>query len=293
MAKLVALRDQSQWEQAQREAARTTADSAARESIAATVNTAKAPKAPRVRTGPETVPAAALVLRNAARLSPFDANAQFDRVASNCISTLKRQLGERYAPELMSLDKFRVYDQSGRQAAAVAQMHAFVADMEGVLREARGLVLYGSVGTGKDFFLGAALYQVARAGIPAAFVSGHEIFASIRDSMDSGEREAKVLEPWLQSFVLGISDPVSPRGDLSDWEARVLAGLLDKRYRAMRPTWLTLNANDEADAKAKLTALIWDRFQDGAEIIPCFWPSFRGLRGKPNGQTFTPRIASA
>ena len=110
--------------------------------------------------------------------------------------------------------------------------------------------------------------------------------------MDCGERERKILQQWVEPFVLGISDPVSPRGDLSDWDARILAMLIDERYRARRPTWLTMNAADEADAKAKLTALIWYRFQDDATIIPCFWPSFRGLRGKPAGQTFTPKIAA-
>jgi DNA replication protein DnaC len=282
MAKLVALRDQGQREQARREAARITADSVASKSIADAVNTAKTPKSPRAITGPETVPAAALALRNAARLPAFDPNARFDCVASDCVSTLRRQLGERYAPELVALDKVHVYDASGRQAAAIAQVRAFIAGIEGVLREARGLVLYGSVGTGKDHFLAAALYRVAGAGIPTAWVSGHEVFARIRDSMDSHEREAKVLQPWLQPFVLGISDPVSPRGDLSDWDARVLAGLLDQRYRHRLPTWLTMNATGEADAKSKLTALIWDRFQEDAEIIPCFWESFRGRRKPTN-----------
>ena len=50
----------------------------------------------------------------------------------------------------------------------------------------------------------------------------------------------------------------------------------------MKPTWLTMNAANEADARDKLTAMIWDRLQDDAEIIPCFWKSYRSLKTKPS-----------
>jgi DNA replication protein DnaC len=275
------LRDKGLCEQAAREAAQEKADSP-REAIAGAVKAAKTAWArpPAAPIGPQTVPPWALALREAARLPEFAWDARFNYVASCCIGVLKAQLGERYSPELAALEKFRVYDMSGRQAAALASMRNFIADMEGALRETRGLVLYGSVGTGKDHLLAAALYRVASAGISAAWVSGEQVFQRIRDSMDTNQREETILELWLRPTVLGISDPVTPRGGLSDWDARVLAGLLDRRYRALRPTWLTMNAENEADAKNKLTPLIWDRFQDSAEMIPCLWQSFRSLRGK-------------
>jgi len=270
------LRDKGLHEQAARKAAQEKAESP-REAIASVQ------KALRITTpiGPQTVPAWALALREAARLPPFAWDSRFEYVSRRSIGALKAQLGDRYSPDLVALDKFRVYDPSGRQAAALASMREFIANMEAVLRETRGLVLYGSVGTGKDHLLAAALYHVASAGIPAAWGSGEQIYLRIRDSMDSGEREEKILDTWLRPVVLGISDPVTPNGALSEWDARVLARLLDCRYRALRPTWLTMNAKDEADAKAILTPLIWDRFQEAAEIIHCYWPSFRrSLRGK-------------
>jgi DNA replication protein DnaC len=233
---------------------------------------------PAVPTGPNTVPAAAQLLRDAARMPRFDENAQFARVATECVKALARKLQDRYSPQRAALSEFTVYDPSGRQEAALKRVREFIADMETALRETRGLVLYGSVGTGKDHLLAAALYHVASAGIPVAWVSGEDIYAKIRDSMDSGELEAKIIQPLLRPLVLGISDPVYPTGELGDWDKRVLARLLDQRYRALRPTWLTMNATDEADAKGKLTSLIWDRFQEDALIVPCFWQSFRQRR---------------
>jgi DNA replication protein DnaC len=291
LADLALLRDQANREQAAREAAQEKADSP-REAIAGMVKAARSPRPAPPPSGPQTVPPWALALREAARLPEFPWDARFDYVAGRCITSLRAQLGERYSPDLAALSNFRVYDASGRQAAVLAGMRDFIANMEAALRETRGLVLYGDVGTGKDHLLAAALYHVAGAGIPAAWISGEQIFQRIRDSMDSHQREETILEFWLRPTVLGISDPVTPNGALSEWDARVLNGLLDRRYRALRPTWLTMNAKNEADAKGKLTPVIWDRFQEAAEIIPCFWQSFRGLRGKPT-QAVAGKIGAA
>jgi DNA replication protein DnaC len=251
------LREKGLREQDARDAVQEKADSP-REAIAGVVKAARSARlAPPM--GPQTVPAWAIALREAARMPEFPWDARFDYVAGRCMAGLKQQLQERYSPERAALDKFRVYDPSGRQAAALASVRDFIANMETVLRETHGLVLYGAVGTGKDHLLAATLYHVAAAGIPAAWISGEQIFQRIRDSMDSGQREETILEFWLRPTVLGISDPVTPNGALSEWDARVLGGLLDRRYRALRPTWLTMNAKDEADAKGKLTPVIWDR----------------------------------
>jgi DNA replication protein DnaC len=275
MKDLERLRDQGIHEGKAREVAQHAADRVARDAIATTakVAIARAVESPTIR-------AEVLALHDAAGLPPPDPWT-FRREVNQRMDDLARQLGRRYSPRLATLDNFHVYDASGEQAAVLQRVREFIADMENVLRETRGLVLYGSVGTGKDHLLAAALYHVARAGIPVGWVNAEDdIYLRVRDSMDSGELEDRILGPMVKPVVLGISDPLSPRGALGDWDVRILARLLDRRYRALRPTWLTMNAIDEADAKTKLTSLIWDRFQDGAEVIPCFWSSFRGLRGK-------------
>jgi DNA replication protein DnaC len=238
------------------------------------------------------IPPAAEILRNAARLNPLPWDKKFDRVAAGWVAALAQQLGERYTPARAALEALKVYDPKGEQARALDRVRGFIADMEAVLHETRGLVLYGPSGVGKDHLLSAALYHVANAGIPVGWVSGEDVFLRIRDSMDTGEREEKIIQHWLQPTVLGISDPVSPRGELKDWDARILARLIDRRYRALRPTWMSMNASNENDAREKLTAMIWDRLQDGAEIIPCFWQSYRSLKTKPTANRTGIKIAN-
>jgi len=230
---------------------------------------------------PASLPARAQRLRTAARLPPIPEHRSFACVVSSCVAELRAQLGELYTPELASLDSFCIYDESGNQRKALNCIRRFVGGLDNVLEQARGLVLYGPCGTGKDHLLAACLYAAAFGGIPAAFVSGEDLFLRIRDSMDTNEEEQKILGKYLRPAVLGISDPVSPHGVLKEWDARVLVRLIDSRYRARRPTWLTMNAKNEKEAAEALTEQIWDRLRDGAEILPCFWQSHRELKSKP------------
>lgn len=227
--------------------------------------------------GSDQIPETAQAIRRAARLDPPPDHVQWSSLRAQTIHGLARQLGERYSPERARLDAFVVSVPA--QEAAKCRLWAFLGDLEAVLAGAMGLVLYGTVGTGKDHLLAAALYAVAANGIPVSWVSGEDVYLRIRDSMDTQQREAEILDRFVRPSVLGISDPIGPRGNLSEWNAGVLQRLLDQRYRAMRLTWMTLNAESEDDAKAKLGPVIWDRFRDSAEIIPCFWPSHRQKRG--------------
>ena len=150
------------------------------------------------------------------------------------------------------------------------------------VKEVRGLVLFGPSGTGKDHLLSAVMYHVAGAGIPVAAVRGEDIYMEIRDSMDTHEREQRIIEKFLRPALLGISDPICPRAPTLAIGMRVFsAELLIDGTTPLRPTWLTMNAVNLANAQARLTGMIWDRFAEGAEIIPCFWQSYRSLKNKP------------
>lgn len=212
----------------------------------------------------------------AAKLWPLQSHQTFGQLSHRCVSTLASDLGSRYSREATLLAAFDVYDQ--KQESAVNRMKAFFADLENVIRDGKGLVLYGAVGTGKDHLLAAALYFTASAGLDVRWVSGQEIYGRIRDSMDSGQREDSLMREWERPMVLGISDPIPPIGKPSEWNTMQLYRLLDRRYRALRPTWVSLNADSAADADAKLSAPVFDRLREGAELIPCFWQSYRGRK---------------
>jgi DNA replication protein DnaC len=251
----------------------------AKRDLLSAVDSAEIRRASAAPTKESVIPERAKLLREACRVGDIPWDKTFERLANDCVRSLASQLGGRYTPDRAALSQYEVYG-GKKQQAALDAIYRFIADIHLALAHCRGLVLYGSVGTGKDHLIAAVLYEVARAGIPTSWTSGEDLFLAIRDTMDTSETEERILTRYLRPIVLGISDPTSPRGDLGDWDARVLARIIDRRYRAFRPTWITMNATSRDDARNRLTSLIWDRMQDQAELIPCFWPSFRE-RSKP------------
>lgn len=90
-----------------------------------------------------------------------------------------------------------------------------------------------------------------------------------------GHEVEDVLNPLIKADVLALSDPYPPDGQLDRHEKVWLYQLIDRRYRDMRPTWVTLNAKDAADAGAVLGAQVVDRLRDGAIVFECRWKSHR------------------
>ena len=189
-----------------------------------------------------------------------DANRRIEAVKN-----LSAEIGARYGPSRCTLESYRA--DNAKQREALERLRLF--DIS------RGLVLFGTVGTGKDHLLAAMLYRACKAGKKASWVSGPELFGTFRDGFDSGAREVSSLKAFTRPDVLGISDPVPQIGDASSWRVEILYRVIELRYRELKPTWLTINANSPADADAKLTAPVFDRLREDAELIPCFWPSFR------------------
>ena len=186
------------------------------------------------------------------------------------------RIGKRYHPSVVGLDKFRVYHE--RQRAVLDRLRAFAADMERAVAEGRGLVLYGTVGTGKDHLLASMLYAAIKAGHRCAWINGQDIFAKFRDAMDSGTSERELVAEFKAPTVLGISDPIPPVLDPNKpaaWRTELLYRVLDARYRECKATWVSLNAMSPDDADGKLSAPVFDRLRDNAELVACFWPSYR------------------
>jgi len=216
--------------------------------------------------------------RLSSRATADDHDDDFDsrREMNNRMIHLAGRLGKRYHPTLASLDTFKVYHKA--QQPALDALRAFAAGVKGAVEAGRGLVIYGTVGTGKDHLLAAVLYAAVRAGFSASWVNGQDIFGRFRDAMDSGESEAGVIREMADHAVLGISDPIPPVVDPSKpgaWRAELLYRVLDARYRQCKPTWVSLNAMSAEDADAKLSAPVFDRLRDDAALVPCFWPSYR------------------
>jgi DNA replication protein DnaC len=189
---------------------------------------------------------------------------------------LSRELGERYSPERVQLDRFERYHSA--QIEAIASIQNLFKSWPTALREGHGLVLFGPVGVGKDALMALALYTAVEHDVSACWVGAQELWGRLRDGMDTHLAEGQVFQPLIQAGVLGLSDPVPPGGDLSPWETTVLTRLIDCRYRQLRPTFLALNVASEKDAESRLSPPVYDRIREGATIVHCNWPSYRQRR---------------
>lgn len=185
---------------------------------------------------------------------------------------LAHQLGRRYGPDLCTLDTYQCYHADQRKT--IARLRAL--KLAESIEQGRGLVFFGSVGTGKDHLMAAMLYLATDLGVTARWMGGQSFYGASRDRMDSGESERRAFAELLKPDVLAISDPVPPAGSLSAWNVSQLYRLMDERYRALKSTWCSMNAEREAaDADTMLSAPVWDRLKENAELFPCFWTSFR------------------
>jgi DNA replication protein DnaC len=203
------------------------------------------------------------------------------RERARLVQQLAGKLGHRYTPERVSLDRFEVYHPA--QADALACVHALADRLPELLAQGRGIVLYGLVGTGKDHLLASLLYAAVGQRVARVdWVAGQDLFGAFRDRISADAREEDLLRQYAAPDVLAISDPIPPIGDPSAWNVLQLYRLLDRRYRSLRSTWVSLNAVSIEDADAKLSAPVFDRLREGAEMIPCFWPSFRERNTREN-----------
>ncbi len=195
------------------------------------------------------------------------------------VHNLALQLGARYSPARVSLDRFRIYHDA--QKPVLDRLRALAPRLVELVGQGRGLIFFGPVGTGKDHLLAALLYAVAEAIVeekPCHWVNGQEVFGQSRDRMKADLLEGELIQELARPQVLAISDPVPAVGELSAWNVGLLYRVLDRRYREMKATWASLNALSVEDADAKLSAPVFDRLREGAELFPCFWPSWRERR---------------
>jgi DNA replication protein DnaC len=199
-----------------------------------------------------------------------------------------RRVGRRY--ERASFTAFRC--DGPKQVAAVEALKSYVKSFENEAEQTGGgIVLYGPAGTGKDHLLvatsGALIMQTTIAdghgGLmpldyrpPIHCVNGMTFYGDCRDAMnDDSSRERRLIDRLVAPRILILSDPIPPRGTLTEYQVTMLFRVLDGRYRECRPTWVSLNVRNGEEADERMGAQLADRLRDGALCIHCDWPSYR------------------
>lgn len=182
------------------------------------------------------------------------------------------KIGDRYAE--CSFDNFQLSEDpaiAGRQQSVINRL----TDHLNNPKRGRNVVFYGPKGTGKDHLMAAAMRFVCLKGIGVTWINGMDLFSSLRDLMDTDRSEASYLKAFTDADLLAISDPLPPTGELTAYQRQTLFQIVDRRYRDLRPVWVTMNFGKANDAEERMGPQIVDRLRHDALALFCDWPSYR------------------
>lgn len=155
---------------------------------------------------------------NAAKLA-----AKIDRMRRDCFPTYETEqatfkLDDRHDPKISDA------------------MHRYVDQWEEMKRQNMGLLLYGSVGTGKTFYAGCIANALLDKGIPCKLTSFARIVNGLQ-GMQNGRQD------WIDKLVgyplLIIDDLGAERS--SDYMLEQVYSVVDARYQAGLPLIVTTN----------------------------------------------------
>ena len=192
---------------------------------------------------------------------------------------LKRELGPRYAD--CTLAGF-IFSGEGadrqKQERTLAQLTAYRDTLKERVTEGSGVFLFGPAGCGKDHLLSALMLDAVRAGYAVKWFNGMDVYGAFRDGMDSETPEKRMIADMAKPDILALSDPIPPKGDVTDFQRSQLFRVIDRRYRDCKPTWITANVSSREEADQRFGVQLVDRLTDGALCLPCNWPSYRASR---------------
>lgn len=166
-------------------------------------------------------------------------------------------------------------DYRKQQEAAYRAVCEYAQRIGDRIREGVGLVLFGTVGSGKDHLAISVCKHAIKAQFTAGWINGQRWFAEIRDAMDTDKTERGILGKVANPDLLVLSDPLPNAGELTAYQATWLYRLADARRAAGKPTIVTVNVADDDEADRRLGEATWDRLCDSAVKIKCNWPSYR------------------
>lgn len=191
----------------------------------------------------------------------------------NLRDRLLSKVGARYRN--CTVDTFACDTQAHKDAAS--KVWAFCETISDQIASGRGVLLYGPPGTGKDH-LAVAIMIAALDSTSASvdWVDGAEFYGGVRDNIDGDKSEASFVKRFTTPALLVLSDPLPPLGAIkSEFQLSMLFRVIDRRYRDLKATVVTLNVATREEAEKRLSPNIVDRLAHGAMAIHCNWPSYR------------------
>lgn len=185
------------------------------------------------------------------------------------------QIGQRYAKHLNAWEFYGSDENQASQQSVISRLKDYCIQMTDHLPRGKNLILFGSMGTGKDYMVTNAMrYAVLELGVQVTWMNGAEMLDEFL-SAQKGDFKKRLIYSLSSAPILAVSDPLQPGTCLTDAQNSTFLDVIDKRYRAKRPTWLTVNIMDRDDATDRTCPQLVDRLWENAELLECKWPSFR------------------
>ncbi len=180
-----------------------------------------------------------------------------------------------------TLENFQAETDKQRHVLKVCR--AYVDRFDDRLAQGGGLILLGSVGTGKShlaYGIGNALLD--EQGRRVMGIDVYELMDLIKEkafSRESGASERAAIKSFVSGLDLLILDEIGAQLG-TDWESLMLFKIINERYKEMLPTILISNL-DRAALGEYLGERIVDRMQEGGgATLTLDWESYRAKGGR-------------
>ena len=164
--------------------------------------------------------------------------------------------------ETATFDNFIVKD---KNAKCHRLLKSYADRFDEMLEKSQGLILYGSVGTGKTYGAACIANQLLNSGISVVMTS----FVKLIDGTRSFDEEAERKIQRMMRVKLLIIDDLGAERDTSFALEKVYS-IIDARYRSKLPLILTTNLNmaDMLNEEDVRYARIYDRIFEMCVPIP-------------------------
>lgn len=173
-----------------------------------------------------------------------------------------------------TLDDYRAIH-GPKHFQALGQVQHYAETMPSNIADGLGLIMMGTVGTGKSH-LGCALLRHAlrRHRLTIAYTTAERLCMRIRETYGRSaiETEGDVMRDMLAPELLMLDEIGAGRG--SDHEVGVLSSVLSQRYDECKATIIATNL-EPALLRDCLGDRATDRLREVAEVVEFQWPSYR------------------